>query len=57
MINVDKMTPEELIRYTQLDDAATARELELTLRLADALDEISALEEELRAQRHLTFVD
>lgn len=57
MINADKMTNEELIRYTQLDGAASGRELELTLRLADALDEIEALTDELKVQRHLPFVD
>lgn len=57
MITVDKMTDEELIRYTHLDNQASARELELVLRLQNALDEVSALEIELQPQRRLPHVD
>lgn len=57
MIAVDKMTNEELIRYTNLDDARSARELELALRLSDALDEIAELEKDIDVQRRLHFVE
>lgn len=57
MINADKMTTEELIRYTQLDETSSARELELCLRLADALDEIEALTRDVQFQKSLKFVN